>query len=304
MGNSKINNARKEKNDEFYTRYEDIENELKHYTKHFKDKVVYCNCDDSSWSNFYKYFKDNFYELKLKKLISTNYDISCKNSFITTFDGVIEIKVSLIGDGDFRSDECLNILQEADIVITNPPFSLFRDFVSLVDKYKKSFLIVGHQNNISYKVVFKLIKENKLWLGYGFKGLVGFFINKHYENYASAKDKIDGMIRVSGVHWFTNMSIDKGLNKKLSLSKSYNEKDYPKYDNYDCIEVSKTKDIPIDYFGYMGVPISYLDKHNNEDFEILAMDDHRVLYPKSAKSNQIDGRNIYKRIIIKRRVKI
>lgn len=302
MGNKNqiLNKARIEKNDEFYTRYEDIENELKNYLNSFDDKIIYCNCDNPEWSQFYKYFKDNFHIFKLKKLISTFYTLD-KKSYKIEFDGYNEIKTTLNNNGDFRSKECIEILKESDIVVTNPPFSLFRDFISLMIQEDKKFLIIGHQNNVTYKEVFNLIKQNKLWLGYGFKGSVGFFINEHYDNYAIAKDKKDNMIRVSGVHWFTNLNNSK-RNSFLELNEVYNENNYPKYDNYDCIEVSKTKLIPIDYNGYMGVPISYLDKHCPEQFDICGLDDHRVIYPLSAKSNKINGKNIYRRIIIKRKV--
>lgn len=299
MTNDRINKARIEKNDEFYTQLEDIENELNFYKDTLVDKIIYCNCDNYKWSNFYKYFKENFYLFNLKKLITSHYE-SEKESYYLEYDGIKETKTKLNGNGDFKSNECIELLKKSDLVITNPPFSLFRDFINTMIEYNKSFLIVGHQNNVTYKEVFNLMKQNKLWFGFGFKGGAGHFINTYYENYATAKDKKENMIRVSGVHWFTNLEHSK-RNIHLYLTKQYNQLDYPKYDNYDCIEVSKTKDIPIDYFDYMGVPISYLDKHCPEQFEICGLDDHRILYPLSAKSNKINGINIYRRIIIKRK---
>lgn len=299
MSNERINLARVEKNDEFYTQLEDISNELQHYKNNLKGKIVYCNCDNPEWSNFWKYFKDNFQELELKRLVSTHFSINGEEVYRLDFDGKEEYKTSLKENGDFRSKEAINILKEVDIVITNPPFSLFRDFVKLMIECNKKFLIIGHQNNVTYKDMFYLIKDNKVWLGYGFKGSVGFFINKHYENFAKAKDKKDGMIRVSGVHWFTNLKHNKQTNK-LNLNEVYNESNYPKYDGYDCIEVSKTKLIPKDYNGYMGVPISYLDKHNPSEFTICGLNHHEALYPKIGKTLTINGKKIFKRIIIKK----
>jgi len=176
----------------------------------------------------------------------------------------------LKGDGDFRSAECIDLLKQADIVVTNTPFSLFREYVAQLIEYNKNFIIVGHQNAISYKEIFKLIKEDKLWLGYGFKGGAAHFINKHYEDYATAGDHKEGMIRVSGVHWFTNLDISK-RHEDLILYKNYNSKEYPTYENFEAINVDKTKDIPVDYDGYMGVPITFLDKYNPDQFEIIGL---------------------------------
>ena len=173
-------------------------------------------------------------------------------------------------DGDFRSKECIELLKQADIIVTNPPFSLFREYVAQLIEYDKKFVIVGHQNAISYKDIFKLIKEDKLWLGYGFKGGAAHFINKHYEDYAIAGDHKEGMIRVSGVHWFTNLDISK-RHEDLLLYKKYNQEEYPKYENFDAINVDKTKDIPFDYNGYIGVPITFLDKYNPDQFEIIGL---------------------------------
>lgn len=284
--NKNLHKAKNNKKDEFYTQLSDIENELRHYKEHFKDKVVYCNCDDPRVSNFFHYFSYNFEHLGLKKLIATCYknqnaDLFSQNdsekAIYLEYDGdkngnsvpdpeeigIIELK----GDGDFRSAESIELLKQADIVVTNPPFSLFREYVAQLIEYDKKFVIVGHQNAISYKEIFNLIKENKLWLGFGFKGGAGHFINTQYEDYATAGNHKEGMIRVSGVHWFTNLDITK-RHEDLILYKKYSPQEYPTYDNYNAINVDKTKDIPLDYDGLMGVPITFLDKYNPDQFEI------------------------------------
>ena len=285
--NNNLHKAKDSKKDEFYTQLSDIENELKHYKDHFKDKIVYCNCDDPRVSNFFQYFSFNFEALGLKKLITTCYknqdaELFSQNeseqAVYLEYEGdkngnhvpdIEEIGIkSLAGDGDFRSAECIELLKQADIVVTNPPFSLFREYVAQLIKYEKKFIIVGHQNAITYKEIFKLIKENKIWLGYGFKGGAAHFINQHYEDYASAGDHKEGMIRVSGVQWFTNLDINK-RHEDLLLFKEYTPEEYPTYDNYDAINVDVTKHIPKDYKGAMGVPITFLDKYNPEQFEIL-----------------------------------
>ncbi|WP_348825737.1 adenine-specific methyltransferase EcoRI family protein [Flavobacterium aestuarii] len=287
--NKNLHQAKNNKKDEFYTQLSDIERELRYYKKHFKDKVVYCNCDDPRVSNFFHYFSYNFEKLGLKKLIATCYknqerDLFSKNNsesaIYLEYTGdkngnfvpdpeEIGIK-HLKGDGDFRSKESIDLLTQADIVVTNPPFSLFREYVAQLIEHDKKFVIVGHQNAITYKEIFKLIKENKLWLGYGFKGGAGHFINEHYEDYATATDRKEGMIRVSGVHWFTNLEINK-RHEDLILYKSYNEEEYPTYENFNAINVNKTKDIPMDYSGFIGVPITFLDKYNPEQFEIIGL---------------------------------
>lgn len=265
--------AKNAKNDEFYTQLVDIENELKHYKEHFKGKVVYCNCDDPEWSNFYFYFKAQFNNLGLKKLITTHYEPDNKASYAIIREAGKKYKseppkIPLKSNGDFRSEECIEFLKQADIVVTNPPFSLFREYVAQLMEYKKKFLIIGHQNAISYKEIFKLIKDNKLWLGYGFKGGAGHFHNYYYEDYATAGDHKEGMIRVSGVHWFTNLP-HKKRNEELILWNTYDPKKMPKYDSYDAINIDKTSDIPKDYNGAMGVPITFLDKYNPNQFEIV-----------------------------------
>jgi hypothetical protein len=275
MKNKTLNQAKKAKNDEFYTRLEDIENELHHYRDCFKGKVVYCNCDDPRVSNFFHYFSYKFEDLGLKKLIATCYghgDIEdfghgddesavCivyegdKNGNLIPDREEIEV-IPLKGNGDFRSPECIEFLKEADIVVTNPPFSLFREFVDLMMEYDKKFLIIGNNNAISYQEIFKYIKENQLWLGY-----------------TSPKEFLqpDGLIKKFGnIGWYTNLPVNK-RNEKLILVRKYNEKDYPKYDNYDAINVDKVVDIPMDYYGVMGVPITFLDKHCPEQFEIIGI---------------------------------
>lgn len=286
--NTRLNKAAKNKKDEFYTQLIDIENELRHYKEHFRGKTVLCNCDDPRVSNFFHYFAYNFRELGLKRLITTcykNQDLNlfsnndCERAIWLEYNGetdggrvptVEEIGVHTFkGDGDFRSQECIELLKQADIVCTNPPFSLFREYVAQLMEYDKKFLIIGHQNAITYKEIFPLIKDNKIWLGYGFKGNAAHFISK-YEDVATASDHQKGMIRVSGVTWYTNLEIKK-RHENLILTETYkgNEENYPHYDNYDAIEVGKTSDIPYDYNGAMGVPITFLDKYNPEQFEII-----------------------------------
>lgn len=287
--NKSLQLAKEHKKDEFYTQLSDIERELKYYKHHFKDKVVYCNCDDPRVSNFFHYFSYNFEKLGLKKLITTcyknqNMDLFSQNdseqAIYLEYTGdkngnnvpdpnEIGIKY-LKGDGDFRSKESIELLKQADIVVTNPPFSLFREYVSQLIEYDKKFVIVGHQNAIKYKEIFPLIRDNKIWLGYGFKGGAGHFINEHYEDYATATDRKEGMIRVSGVHWFTNLEINK-RHEDLILYKKYTPEEYPKFENYDAINVDVTKDIPVDYDGMIGVPITFMDKYNPDQFEIIGV---------------------------------
>jgi len=289
MANNNLQEAKKAKKDEFYTQLSDIERELKYYKHHFKDKVVYCNCDDPRVSNFFHYFSYSFEKLGLKKLITTCYknqsmDLFSQNdseqAIYLEYTGdkngnnvpdpnEIGIKY-LKGDGDFRSKESIELLKQADIVVTNPPFSLFREYVAQLIEYDKKFVIVGHQNAIKYKEIFPLIRDNKIWLGYGFKGGAGHFINEHYEDYATATDRKEGMIRVSGVHWFTNLEINK-RHEDLILYKKYTPEEYPKFENYDAINVDVTKDIPVDYDGMIGVPITFMDKYNPDQFEIIGV---------------------------------
>lgn len=309
MANKNLNAAKVAKKDEFYTQLSDIERELQHYWQHFRDKVVLCNCDDPYESNFFKYFALRFNQLGLKKLICTCYNGSPVQGqeLLLHFDGfddeptkiaykveITEVKdingdgavdlsdvryllqndknvMSTLKTGDFRSKECIELLKEADIVVTNPPFSLFREYIGQLMEYQKKFVIVGHQNAITYKEVFPLLRNNEVWLGYGFKGAAAHFYSP-YDDVATSGDHKEHMIRVSGVNWFTNLEIPK-RNEELDLICRYSEEEYPSYDNYDAIEVSKTADIPSDYSGVMGVPITFLDKYCPTQFELLGITD-------------------------------
>ncbi len=316
--NKNLHKAKAGKNDEFYTQLADIEKEIRHYKDHFRGKVVFCNCDDPRVSNFFHYFSYNFQFLGLKKLITTCYK-SQERDLFSKFDSETAISLQYDGfrdggnvpdpeeigiihlndDGDFRSPESIELLKQADIVVTNPPFSLFREYVSQLVEYDKKFIIVGHQNAITYKEVFKLIKDNKLWLGYGFSGGAAHFINKHYTDYATATSHFDGMIRVSGVTWFTNLEHSK-RHDDLMLFKKYTPEEFPTYDNYNAINVNKTKDIPVDYVGAMGVPITFLDKYNPDQFEIVGID--RVLVEEitgKVSRFRINNKECYARIVIK-----
>lgn len=269
--NASLSAAKREKNDEFYTQLTDIEKELRHYKDHFKGKVVFCNCDDPEWSNFWKYFTLNFHHLGLKKVVATHYaqgEPSYKREYIGGED-LKGLRTDLEGDGDFRSDECIELLVNADIVVTNPPFSLFREYVAQLVEREKQFLIIGNNNALTYKDVFKLIKENKLWMGVSPR---------------SMKFKLpDGSEKDVNACWFTNLSHQK-RNEQLLAYKSYagNEGAYQRYENYDAIEVSRVVDIPVDYAGVMGVPITFLDKYNPDQFEIvwLAAGNTRASAPK------------------------
>jgi len=318
--NSGLRAAKSNKKDEFYTQIVDIERELQHYRHHFKNKVVYCNCDDPYVSAFFEYFTKNFEFFGLKKLITTCYR-SQRLDLFSLNDSEIAIKMeyeggapnsltspddigvtSLKGDGDFRSSECIDILNQADIVVTNPPFSLFSEYVAQLDSFDKKFIIIGHQNAITYKDVFPLIKDNRMWLGHGFKRNMAHFLTPHYEDTASDADHKDGMIRVSGVVWYTNLDHNK-RHEEVILVQRYkgNEATYPRYDNYDAIEVSKTQDIPMDWAGVMGVPITFLTKYNPEQFEMLGCNrgvgqDPNGVY---GKGSYLNGKETFKRLFIK-----
>ena len=326
--NKGLNKAQVGKNDEFYTRYEDIEKGVSHYANEFSGKTVYCNCDNPLVSNFFRYFAYNFSTLGLKRLICTCYsplaDIVTENLFedigekitnsnehaykvdivagdeIISKDILSEVQkdveygtyryISILqGSGDFASPECVALLHEADIIVSNPPFSLFTKYMELILNAGKKCLIVGNQNAITAPPVFKAIKNNELWLGYGFSGNVAYFTSP-YDDTASSSSHMDGHIRVSGVVWYTNMDTEL-RHQKLTLTQTYDENLYPHYSNYDAIEVSKVKNIPMDYKGLMGVPITFMTKYCPEQFEIVDL----LGVP------QIDGKNIYKRLIIKAR---
>ena len=316
MANETLKQARKNKNDEFYTQLSDIEEELKHYKDFFKDKVVLCNCDDPRVSNFFHYFSYNFEYLGLKKLITTCYKNQDMNLFSRNdsekaiyleYNGdrngdripnINEIGVKhLKGDGDFRSKECIELLKQADIVITNPPFSLFREYVAQLMEYNKKFIIIGNKNAITYKEIFKLIKENKLWLGYrNINKDMWLFLPENEENYEKI---VDGKkMKHIMACWYTNIETSKRY-ERLDLYKKYTPDEYPKYDNYDAINVDKVDNIPVDYEGVMGVPITFLDKYNPNQFEILGLDDHRVAW--RGRGPDLNGKCIYRRIIIKRK---
>lgn len=322
MANENLQAARKAKKDEFYTQLADIESELKHYKEHFQGKTVLCNCDDPRVSNFFHYFSYNFERLGLKKLITTCYknqnrDLFSQNDseqaiyleYYGDKDGdrvpnPEEIGVKrLKGDGDFRSAECIELLKQADIVVTNPPFSLFREYVAQLMEYKKKFLIIGNVNAITYKETFKLIKENQLWMGASIhSGDREFGIPDDYPlNAASCRIDENGKkyIRVKGVRWFTNLDYPE-RHENLILYKNYNPDEYPKYDNYDAINVDKTADIPMDYDGAMGVPITFLDKYNPEQFEILGIDRYIKDNPHYGHRFKINNKEIYARIIIRK----
>ncbi len=315
---SLLNEAKKNKKDEFYTQLIDIENELKHYKSHFKDKIIFCNCDDARTSNFVNYFVSNFKELGIKKLISVgykkqiNYLLELEEERGSFFE-YSEIKsnadkpntndiIYLNGDGDFRSEESIALLKQSDIVVTNPPFSLFREYVSQLIEYNKKFLIIGNINAITYKEIFKLIKENKAWLGINLgRGISGFIVPKHYELYGT-ETKIDNygnrIISPNNCLWLTNLDTFK-RHENIPLKMKYygNEAQYPKYDNYDGMNINKTKDIPMDYRGHMGVPITFLHKFNPEQFEII-----KFRKGSDEKDLSINGKCPYFRILIKHKL--
>jgi len=344
--NKNLHKASQAKKDEFYTQLIDIEKELKHYKEQFRGKVVYCNCDDPFESNFFKYFAANFNALKLKKLIATSYSgspiiggqlslleikgskgkqpIKIEISEVpdANKDGAIDlidvksllkhnanIATPLKGTGDFRSDECIELLKSADIVVTNPPFSLFREYIAQLVEYDKKFLILGDQNAISYKEVFKFIRENKLWLGYDNGGTKWFQVPTDYDMATESRKKIvDGVkyFSMGRILWFTNLDTTK-RHEELILYKKYNPEEYSKYDYYDAIEVPRVVEIPMDYRGAMGVPVTFLDKYNPKQFEIISSNDIRlndkVPFKEHGlikdKDGAINGKPTYVRIVIK-----
>lgn len=319
--NKNLHQAKKAKNDEFYTQLTDIEKECFNYREHFRDKVIYCNCDDARESNFFKYFAMNFEFFGLKKLITTGYKADgkgvClvyegdKNGNKVADDNEIQV-TELNGNGDFRSEECIELLKQADIVVTNPPFSLFREYVAQLVEYEKKFLIIGNMNAITFKEIFPLIKENKLWLGYGFSSGNAFFKiggSISTEDYANGVYDVNtGLVKFRNCCWFTNLD-HKKRSEELILYKQYSPDCYPKYDNYDAIEVSKVAEIPSDYDGVMGVPITFLDKYNPNQFEIIDARDVALFDKQKNKSTMlikdadgsINGKATYARICIKKK---
>ena len=292
MANKNLNAAKEAKKDEFYTRLEDINNELRHYKEHFRGKTVLCNCDDPRVSNFFTYFAYNFEFLGLKRLITTCYksqdmDLFSQNkseqAIYLIYDGdkngnnipdPEEIGIHpLKGDGDFRSQECIELLKQADIVVTNPPFSLFREYVAQLIEYDKKFLIIGNVNTATTKDIFPLFIKNKIWLGYGFNSGNAFFKipDKETPNYAAGVfNKETGLVKFRNCHWFTNLDHNK-RHEDIILYKNYSPDSYTKYDNFDAIEVGKIEEIPCDYNGIMGVPVTFLDKYNPNQFEIIGI---------------------------------
>ncbi|GGI88193.1 adenine-specific methyltransferase EcoRI family protein [Halopseudomonas pertucinogena] len=314
--NELLRKAKKSKSDEFYTQLCDIESELQHYKSHFKDKVVFCNCDDPRVSNFFRYFANNFEELGLKKIITSCYreqsgdlfkESNEERGFFFEYTNTDEEKSQISspevayfkGDGDFRSPESIELLKQADIVVTNPPFSLFREYVDQLVKFDKKFLIIGNVNAITYKEIFKLIAENKAWLGINLgRGVSGFIVPEHYELYgteARIDEQGNRIVSPNNCLWLTNLDTSM-RHEDIVLTKRYygNESKYLKYDNYDGINIDRTKDIPLDYKGAMGVPITFLHKFNPDQFEIIKFrkgDDEKDL--------SINGKCPYFRILIK-----
>lgn len=332
--NRNLHKAKRAKQDEFYTQLSDISDELKRYKRHFRDKVVYCNCDDPTVSNFFHYFAYGFRRLRLKKLITTCYKSQQRDLFskhdtekaiCLEYDGALidnripskeEIGIHYLeGDGDFRSAECIELLQRSDIVVTNPPFSLFREYVAQLIEYEKQFIIIGNKNAITYKEIFPLVKDNKLWVGYtSMSKDMLFDVPKDYarelvetKKEGSAYKIVDGVIKGrSQSIWLTNL-VHRKRQEEMILVEDYTPEKYPKYDNYDAIEVSKTADIPRDYAGAMGVPITFLNKYNPDQFEILSANDIRLNHsvPFKAhglikdKDGSINGKPTYVRIVIR-----
>ena len=308
--NANLHKAKENKNDEFYTQLTDVSKELMHYKQHFKDKIVLCNCDDPTWSAFWKYFHLNFSALGLKKLISTHYDKSeptYKMEYTGGDDNDIEVgtKTPLQGNGDFRNQECLDLLDEADIVVTNPPFSLFREYVAVLMEHEKKFLIIGNQNAVTYKEIFPLIKENKVWYGASIhSGDRKFNVPDNYPlEAAGCGIDEDGkrFIRVKGVRWFTNLDYP-AHHENLILWMNYLPKEYPMYDNIDAINVDKTERIPMDYNGIMGVPITFLDKYNPDQFEIVGELKHGSDNDYDLAKPVLNGKELYTRILIRKKV--
>ncbi len=339
--NTGLNKAARAKKDEFYTQLVDIEKELKHYKEQFRGKVVYCNCDDPFESNFFKYFAASFNALGLKKLVTTSYikspiaggqlplfDIEGlkpegKEPFKIEInevkdydkDGAVglsdvewllrheaNVATPLSGDGDFRSNECIELLKTADIVVTNPPFSLFREYVAQLIRYNSRFLILGDQNALTYKETFGYIKDNKMWLGYDNGGTKWFQVPDDYEIQTQSRIKVENGIKyfsMGRILWFTNLDTTK-RHEDLVMYKQYSPEEFPFYDDYNIINVNKVSDIPMDYSDIMGVPITFVDKYNPEQFEILGIANSARWIGQECYTI-IQGKKIYNRILIKRK---
>lgn len=328
-GNSKLSAARSAKNDEFYTRIEDVEVELLHYREHFRGKTVYLNCDDPRWSAFWRYFCLQFDTLGLERLIATHYtgvvDPGAPSFMIDVVRGrdvtdpqlidpeTVGVQRALVGDGDFRSEECIELLKQSDIVVTNPPFSLFREYVAQLVEYGKQFVILGNMNAITYKEVWPLVQQGKLWFGPSISsGDRPFGVPDAYPLEAAGcwiDDDGQKWIRVKGVRWFTNLDHSR-RHEELPLWKRYTSEEYPTYDNYDAINVNKVKDIPQDYDGAIGVPITFLDKWNPEQFEILGITEANAsgnsgglwAGADTGRHAFVDGKRVYARVFVKRKV--
>ncbi len=290
--NSNLHRAKRIKNDEFYTRLEDIEKELEHYKQHFAGKTVYCNCDDPDKSAFWRYFHVNFSSLKLNKLIATYYDRD-NPVYRTEYYGGCDddilsgIKTQLNGNGAFQSEECVNILKEADIIVSNPPFSCFLNYVQILIENSKQFLIVGNMNAVKYKKIFPLIMTDKMW--FGVNGIHNFL-------------QPDGSVKKFGnINWYTNLDISK-RHEKINLYKHYNAKEYPKYESYDAIEVSKVSEIPCDYDGVMGVPISFVSRYSPDQFKIIGEFNHGSDSSYDLAKPILHGKELYPRIAIQRKM--
>ena len=303
--NTNLHSAKKAKNDEFYTQLSDIEKEMAHYKDFFKGKIVYCNCDDARESNFFQYFTLNFEYLGLKKLITTGYKADGKGVKLVyegdkngnfMVDDAEVVVTELEGSGDFRSEECIELLKECDVVVTNPPFSLFREYVAQLMEYGKNFLIIGNMNAITYKEIFPYIKNNELWWGCSLHGTkCHFIVPNSYEGNNVFEENGVRYGKVNNAIWFTNISHTK-RNTPLDLYKKYSADEYPKYDNYDAIEVSRVSEIPMDYDGVIGVPITFLDKYCPTQFEIVKFrkgDDDKDL--------SVNGKCPYFRILIRKK---
>lgn len=296
--NTNLLKAKSVKNDEFYTCYDEVEKEVAFYTDHFKNKVVYCNCDDPMHSQIFKFFCDKFDKLELKEVIATGYRINGGQAIFARYLGGSNFESKpLFGDGDFRSTEAKNLLKQADIVVTNPPFSLFREFVSLLMEYKKEFLIIGTKNAVTYKEIFPLLKEGKIWLGC-VPTVKQFMIPEGLDRKNTFTKDGKLYAEFGNIGWYTNLT-HKKRNEELILFRKYNPKDYPKYDNYDAIEVSKVVDIPCDYAGVMGVPITFLDKYNPSQFEILGNSRYHDGQDFPDDISFINGKELYSRILIR-----
>ena len=304
--NLNLNLAKRTKNDEFYTRLEDVEAELVHYENHFRDKTVYLNCDDQD-SAFWQYFSGRFDDLGLRRLVATKYPDGLQ--FRQDRDKGLQV-IQLTGDGDFRSDECVELLKQSDIVVTNPPFSLFREYVAQLVEHEKQFLILGNINAVTYKEIFPLIKGGKVWPGMAFNKAFTFAVPDSYFSKTGERDE-EGrqIVKVPAIAWFTNLDHRK-RHEELDLIRYYegNEDAYPKYDNYDAIEVSRTKDIPADYEGVMGVPITFLDKWNPDQFDLLGISEQNVLGGSNGlwnsgsqvKHPMVSGKRTYARVLLRR----